>query len=61
LTNILKQNKMGHIKEPKGVDFIIESEPLTEKDRKEISKFIVDYKSAHKKKPRTQKRKKQTT
>lgn len=47
---------MGHIKEPKGVDFIIESEPLTEKDRKEISKFIADYKSEHKKKPRTQKK-----
>jgi len=61
LTNTLKPNKMGHIKEPKGVDFIIESEPLTEKDRKEISKFIADYKSEHKKKPRTQKRKKQTT
>ena len=31
---------MGHIKEPKGVDFIIESPPLSEKDKKEISEFI---------------------
>lgn len=31
---------MGHIKEPKGVDFIIESKPLTEEERKEISDFI---------------------
>lgn len=31
---------MGHIKEPKGVDFIIESKPLTEEERKKISKFI---------------------
>ncbi len=36
---------MGHIKEPKGVDFIIQSEPLTDKDRAEISKFIAEYKS----------------
>ncbi len=35
---------MGHIKEPKGVDFFISSEPLTEKDRKEISEFIRKYK-----------------
>lgn len=31
---------MGHIKEPKGVDFVIESEPLTEEERKKISEFI---------------------
>ena len=36
---------MGYIKEPKGVDFIIESEPLTEKARQEISEFIRNYKS----------------
>ncbi|HYG39359.1 MAG TPA: hypothetical protein VD908_12095 [Cytophagales bacterium] len=32
---------MGHIKEPKGVDFIIESKPLTDKERKKISEFIL--------------------
>jgi len=31
---------MGHIKEPKGVDFIIQSPPLTDKERKAISEFI---------------------
>ena len=31
---------MGHIKEPKGVDFIIESKPLTEEERNKISDFI---------------------
>ena len=31
---------MGHIKEPKGVDFIIQSEPLTDEERKAISEFI---------------------
>jgi hypothetical protein len=31
---------MGLIKEPEGVDFIIESSPLTEKEKKEISEFI---------------------
>ena len=35
---------MGFIKEPKGVDFVIQSEPLTDKDRKEISEFIRKYK-----------------
>jgi hypothetical protein len=41
---------MGHIKEPKGVDFVIQSKPLTEKDRKEISKFIAEYKAKNKRK-----------
>jgi hypothetical protein len=31
---------MGFIREPKGVDFIIQSPPLTEEERKEISEFI---------------------
>jgi len=31
---------MGHIKEPQGVDFIIESKPLTDEERKAISNFI---------------------
>jgi hypothetical protein len=31
---------MGHIREPKGVDFLIKSEPLTDNARKEISEFI---------------------
>lgn len=41
---------MGYIKEPKGVDFIIKSEPLKDIDRQEISKFIADYKVKNKKK-----------
>ena len=31
---------MGHIKEPEGVDFLIESKPLTNKEKKEISELI---------------------
>jgi hypothetical protein len=31
---------MGHIKEPKGIDFIINGKPLTEKEKKAISEFI---------------------
>jgi len=31
---------MGFIREPEGVDFIIQSPPLTDKEREEISKFI---------------------
>ena len=40
---------MGHIKVPKGVDFIIKSEPLTEADRKAISEYIFKNKSKNKK------------
>lgn len=47
---------MGYIREPKGIDFIIKSEPLTEKSRKEISKHIADYK----KKRKSEIRKKET-
>ena len=31
---------MGLIKEPEGVDFIIQSPPLTDTERKEISEYI---------------------
>ncbi len=31
---------MSIVKEPKGVDFIIQSPPLTDTERKEISEFI---------------------
>ena len=35
---------MAHIKELKGVDFVIKSEPLTDADRKMISEHILAYK-----------------
>ncbi|MCB9033271.1 MAG: hypothetical protein H6553_05495 [Chitinophagales bacterium] len=50
---------MGHIKEPKGVDFIIQSKPLTDKERAEISKYIAEYKERNKKKSATKTRTKQ--
>jgi len=31
---------MAHIAEPKGVDFLIQSPPLTNKEREELSEFI---------------------
>ena len=46
---------MGHIKEPKGIDFTIQSKPLTDKDRQDISKFIAEYKAKKKKKPKIKK------
>jgi len=39
---------MGYIKEPKCVDFIINSNPLTDKDRNDISNLIADYKKKSK-------------
>lgn len=55
--NTLKHKIMGHIKKPKGLDFVIQSEPLIDKDRKEISKFIADYKEKRIKKSRTRNKK----
>jgi hypothetical protein len=39
---------MGHIAEPENVDFIIESPPLSDKERKEISDFIKKLKDKEK-------------
>ncbi len=36
---------MAHIKEPKGVDFIIQSKPLTDEERAAISEYIRNYKA----------------
>ena len=41
---------MGFIKEPEGVDFIIQSPPLTDKERIEISEFIRSRKLQNKSK-----------
>lgn len=40
---------MAYIKEPKGVDFIIQSGPLTPEFQREISTFIENYKNKKKK------------
>ena len=44
---------MGLIKEPEGIDFIIQSQPLTDGERKEISEFIEHKKQENKSKVRT--------
>lgn len=36
---------MNLIKEPKGIDFIIQSPPLTDQEKKEISEFIATKKA----------------
>lgn len=48
---------MGRITEPKDVDIIIESPPLTDKERKEISKFIQQAKAKKRKHLTTAKKK----
>lgn len=40
---------MGFLKEPKGIDLIVKSEPLTEQDKKQISNIIAQYKLTGKK------------
>ena len=42
---------MQYIREPKDVDPIIKSEPLTESARKEISEFIREYRNKSALKP----------
>lgn len=39
---------MGYIKEPKGIDFIVEPHTLTNEDQKIMSKIISDYKATGK-------------
>jgi hypothetical protein len=42
---------MGYIKEPVGIDFVVDPTPLTEADRKKISEIISYYKATGKKMP----------
>ncbi len=42
---------MGYIKEPTGIDFVVDSTPLTDEDRKRISEIIAHYKATGKKLP----------
>ena len=39
---------MGYIKEPKGVDFLVEPHVLTDEDQRIMSKIIADYKATGK-------------
>ena len=39
---------MGYIKEPKGIDFVVEPHIVTEEDRKVISEAIAHYKATGK-------------
>ncbi len=40
---------MGYIKEPAGIDFVVDPTPLTATDRKKISEVIANYKATGKK------------
>lgn len=42
---------MGYIKEPEGIDFVVDPTPLTAGDRKKISEIIAHYKATGKKIP----------
>ena len=42
---------MGYIKEPAGIDFVVDQTPLTVADRKKISEIIAYYKATGKKMP----------
>ena len=47
---------MGHIKEPEGIDFVINGKPLTEKEKKAISEYIKADKARVAEKNRRKKR-----
>lgn len=42
---------MGYIKEPAGIDFIVDPTPLTIEDKKKISAIIAYYKATGRKMP----------
>jgi hypothetical protein len=42
---------MGYIKEPAGIDFVVDPTPLTVADRKKISEIIAYYKATGRKMP----------
>lgn len=42
---------MGYIKEPAGIDLVVDPTPLTAADRKKISEIIAYYKATGKKMP----------
>lgn len=42
---------MGYIKEPSGIDFVVDPTPLTSGDRKKISEIIAFYKRTGRKLP----------
>ncbi len=42
---------MGYIKEPAGIDFVVDPTPLSSTDRKKISEIIAYYKATGKKMP----------
>jgi hypothetical protein len=42
---------MGHIKEPQGVDFFVDSRPLTQEEKQQISDAIAYYKRTGRKMP----------
>jgi hypothetical protein len=42
---------MGYIKEPAGINFVVDPTPLTAADRKKISEIISYYKATGKKMP----------
>lgn len=50
---------MGCIKEPFGVDFIIQSPPLTNEEKNEISNYIKKQKEINKQNPKEKTIKKQ--
>ena len=52
---------MGHINEPEGVDFIVESRPLTKAEEVAISEYIRNYKAKNANKQVPAKRKVKST
>jgi hypothetical protein len=49
---------MGFVKEPEGIDFVIQSKPLTTKQEKELSEFIAKRKLELKKRMKKNRMKK---
>jgi len=51
IDKLTNNSTIGHIKEPEGVDFYVDSTPLTQEDKKQISDVIAHYKRTGRKMP----------
>ena len=52
---------MGLIREPLNVDFVVDSKPLTKKEKEAVSKYIREYKEKHSRKTISNRRPRRTS
>lgn len=56
MVNTLKIKKMGIVKEPLNIDFVVDNRPLTKEEEKQISDYIASQKKKREQKRNTKSR-----